>query len=139
MSFRTLLIPRGRRDLGRALLSFRSEPRVKQGRAVRVAVRFLGVRSMCLAIPAKIVCIEDTLGIVDMAGIQKKVSLILLEEPQVGDYVIVHAGFGIHKIDEEVAMESLKILREAASLLDEGGSSVPEEDSIQGFGTGSSE
>ena len=90
---------------------------------------------MCLAIPAKIVSIEDSMGTVDMAGIQKKVSLILLEEPQVGDYVIVHAGFGIHKIDEEVAMESLKILRQAASLLDEEITSAPEEDRITGFGT----
>jgi hydrogenase expression/formation protein HypC len=73
---------------------------------------------MCLAIPAQIVNIEDGMGTVDMAGVQKKVSLILLEDAQVGDYVIVHAGFGIHKIDEEVAMESLRILREAAHLLD---------------------
>jgi len=94
---------------------------------------------MCLAIPAKIVSIEDSMGTVDMAGIQKKVSLILLEEPQVGDYVIVHAGFGIHKIDEEVAMESLRILREAASLLDDDSPRRPEEDGVRGFGTGSSE
>lgn len=94
---------------------------------------------MCLAIPGKIVSIEDSMGTVDMAGIQKKVSLILLEEPQVGDYVIVHAGFGIHKIDEEVAMESLKILREAASLLDDDSPPRPEEDEVRGFGTGSSE
>jgi len=89
---------------------------------------------MCLAIPAKIVSIEDNMGTVDMAGIQKKVSLILLEEPQVGDYVIVHAGFGIHKIDEEVAMESLKILREAAYLLDDDSPPRPEEDEVRGFG-----
>jgi hydrogenase expression/formation protein HypC len=50
---------------------------------------------MCLAIPAIIVNIEDGMGTVDMAGVQKKVSLILLEDAQVGDYVIVHAGFGI--------------------------------------------
>jgi len=91
---------------------------------------------MCLAIPAKVVSIEDNMGTVDMAGIQKKVSLILLEEPQVGDYVIVHAGFGIHKIDEEVAMESLKILREAASLLDDDSPPRPEEDTVRGFGIG---
>jgi hydrogenase expression/formation protein HypC len=89
---------------------------------------------MCLAIPAKIVSIEDNMGTVDMAGIQKNVSLLLLEEPQVGDYVIVHAGFGIHKIDEEVAMESLKILREAASLLDDDSPPGPEEDEVRSFG-----
>ena len=89
---------------------------------------------MCLAIPAKIMNIEDNMGTVDMAGIQKKVSLLLLEEPQVGDYVIVHAGFGIHKIDEEVAMESLRILREAASLLDDDSPPGPEEDEVRRFG-----
>jgi hydrogenase expression/formation protein HypC len=90
---------------------------------------------MCLAIPAKIISIEDNMGTVDMAGIQKRISLILLEEPRVGDYVIVHAGFAIHRIDEEVAMESLRILREAAALLDDGSPEAPEEDEVTGFGT----
>ena len=90
---------------------------------------------MCLAIPAKIVNIEDSMGTVDMAGIQKKVSLILLEDAQVGDYVIVHAGFGIHKIDEEAAMESLRILREAAHLMDVEDSAGPDEVTVTPFGT----
>ena len=90
---------------------------------------------MCLAIPAKIVNIEDNMGTVDMAGIQKKVSLILLEDAQVGDYVIVHAGFGIHKIDEEAAMESLRILREAAHLLDVEDPAEEDEITVTRFGT----
>jgi hydrogenase expression/formation protein HypC len=90
---------------------------------------------MCLAIPAKIVNIEDSMGTVDMAGIQKKVSLILLEDAQVGDYIIVHAGFGIHKIDEEAAMESLRILREAASLMDVEDTAEPDEITVTRFGT----
>ena len=90
---------------------------------------------MCLAIPAKIVNIEDSMGTVDMAGIQKKVSLILLEDAQVGDYVIVHAGFGIHKIDEQAAMESLRILREAAYLLDVEDPAGPDEVTITRFGS----
>ena len=90
---------------------------------------------MCLAIPAKIVNIEDGMGTVDMAGVQKKVSLILLEDAQVEDYIIVHAGFGIHKIDEEVAMESLRILREAAHLLDVEDPAGPDEVTVTGFGT----
>lgn len=73
---------------------------------------------MCLAIPAKIVRIEDNMGTIDMEGIQREVSLLLLEDSKLGDYVIVHAGFAIHKIDEEEAMESIKLLREMASLLD---------------------
>ena len=89
---------------------------------------------MCLAIPAKIVDLENQMGTVDMAGIQKKVSLLLLEDAQVGDYIIVHAGFGIHKIDEEAAKEKLRFLREMMSLLDEATSSEPEEDEIRTFG-----
>jgi len=90
---------------------------------------------MCLAIPAKIVSIENNMGTVDMAGIQKKVSLILLEDAQVGDYVIVHAGFGIHKIDEQAAMESLRILREAAYLIDVEDPAEPDEVTITRFGS----
>ena len=90
---------------------------------------------MCLAIPAKIINIEDSMGTVDMEGIQKKVSLILLEDAQVGDYVIVHAGFGIHKIDEEAAMESLRILREAAHLLDVEDPAEEDEITVTRFGT----
>jgi len=89
---------------------------------------------MCLAIPAKIMSIEDNMGTIDMAGVQKKVSLLLLEDAKVGDYIIVHAGFGIHKIDEEVAMESLRILREAAHLLDVEDTAGPDEVTITGFG-----
>ena len=73
---------------------------------------------MCLAIPSKIVEINDTLGIVDVDGVQREVSLMLIEEPQLGDYVIVHAGFAIQRIDEEAAQESLKALREVAALMD---------------------
>jgi len=74
---------------------------------------------MCLAIPARIIKIENGMGLIDMEGTQREVSLLLQEDAKVGDYVIVHAGFAIHKIDEEAAMESLKILRQIASELDE--------------------
>jgi hydrogenase expression/formation protein HypC len=73
---------------------------------------------MCLAIPSKIVEIDDNMGTIDVDGVKRKASLLLLEEAKVGDYVIVHAGFAIHKIDEETAMESLKLLKEAAALVD---------------------
>ncbi len=71
---------------------------------------------MCLAIPSKIVKIKDNMGIIDVEGVQKEVSLLLIEDPRIGDYVIVHAGFAIQKIDEAEANESLKILREMAYL-----------------------
>ena len=74
---------------------------------------------MCLAIPAKIIEIDDNLGTIDMEGTKREVSLLLLEDPKIGEYVIVHAGFAIHKIDETAAMESLKVLREMAAVVDE--------------------
>ena len=72
---------------------------------------------MCLAIPSKITAINDNMGVIDVAGVRREASLLLLENPQVGDWVIVHAGFAIQKIDEAAAQESLRYLREAAQLL----------------------
>ncbi len=74
---------------------------------------------MCLAIPSRIEKIKDNIAIIDVDGVKRTVSLLLLEDAKVGDYVIVHAGFALHRIDEAVAMESLEILREAASLVEE--------------------
>lgn len=71
---------------------------------------------MCLAIPSKIVKIENNVGIIDVDGVQRQASLLLLEDPRVGEYVIVHAGFAIKKIDEAAAMETLKVLREALAF-----------------------
>ncbi|HHE74484.1 MAG: HypC/HybG/HupF family hydrogenase formation chaperone [Deltaproteobacteria bacterium] len=73
---------------------------------------------MCLAIPSKIVKIEKGMATIDVDGVQRKTSLLLVEDAVVGDYVIVHAGFALHKIDEVDAMESLRILKEAASFFD---------------------
>ncbi len=75
---------------------------------------------MCLAIPAKIVAIENQMGLIDMDGTQREVSLLLLEQPQVGEYVIVHAGFALHKVDEAEARASLEVLRRMAALLPPG-------------------
>ena len=72
---------------------------------------------MCLAIPSKIVEIKDNVATIDVDGVKREASLILLDHSKVGDYVIVHAGFAINKINEEDALESLKLIREAASLI----------------------
>jgi hydrogenase expression/formation protein HypC len=72
---------------------------------------------MCLAIPSKIIDIKDQMGVIDVAGVRRETSLMLIEEPRVGDWVIVHAGFAIQKIDDATAQESLRYLREAAQLL----------------------
>ena len=73
---------------------------------------------MCLAIPSQIVKIEDTIGTIDTDGVKRKVSLMLIDNPRIGDWVIVHAGFAIHRIEESVAMESLRILKEAVAAVD---------------------
>jgi hydrogenase expression/formation protein HypC len=58
---------------------------------------------------------------IDVDGVQREASLLLVEDVGIGDYVIVHAGFAINKIDEAAALETIKFLKEAAALV-EGGS-----------------
>ena len=74
---------------------------------------------MCLAIPCKITDIENDTGTITFEGVTRRVSLLLLEDAKIGDYVIVHAGFAIHKIDESIAMETLNILRQGIGAFDE--------------------
>lgn len=67
-------------------------------------------REMCLAVPSKIVEIDGYMATVDVMGLRKQVSLMLLpEEPKIGEYVLVHAGFAINKMEPEEAQEALKI------------------------------
>ena len=73
---------------------------------------------MCLAIPSKITKIENNMATIDVDGVQREASLLLLEDAKTGDYVIVHAGFAIQKIDEQAAMETLALLKEAAELIE---------------------
>ena len=79
---------------------------------------------MCLAIPSKITTIEDNVATIDVDGVQREASLLLLENAMVGEYVIVHAGFAIQRIDEAAAMETLNLLREAAELVEKGDSEI---------------
>ncbi len=55
---------------------------------------------------------------IDVEGIQRETSLLLLEDARVGDYVIVHAGFAIQKLDEAAAQETLDLLREAIAAVE---------------------
>jgi hydrogenase expression/formation protein HypC len=55
---------------------------------------------------------------IDVDGVKRSASLMLLEDAAVGEYVIVHAGFAIKKLDEEAAMETIRLLKEAASFVD---------------------
>lgn len=73
---------------------------------------------MCLAIPSQITEIKDQMATIDVDGVRRECSLLLLEDPRVGDWVIVHAGFAINKLDESAAMESLRILKETAAFVE---------------------
>ena len=74
---------------------------------------------MCLAIPSKITRIEEQIATIDVDGVQRQASLLLLDDAQVGDFVIVHAGFAIQKLDAAAAQETLQLLREAADRADQ--------------------
>lgn len=67
---------------------------------------------MCLSIPARIVSIEGALATVDVMGNRRETDVSLVEEPKVGDYVLVHAGFAIEKMSPEDAAESLRLWEE---------------------------
>ncbi|HHT9130023.1 MAG TPA: HypC/HybG/HupF family hydrogenase formation chaperone [Candidatus Brocadiaceae bacterium] len=67
---------------------------------------------MCLGVPGKIIEIKDAMANVDVAGTKKEACLMLLDDVNVGDYVIVHAGFAIQKVDEKEAQETLRIMND---------------------------
>jgi len=72
---------------------------------------------MCLGIPAKVIEInESKQGRVDYLGTRIKTNFSLLEDIQLGDWVIIHAGFAISVLNEEEAQETLSILREMAAV-----------------------
>ena len=74
---------------------------------------------MCLGIPAKVVQIGDSQqGKVDYLGTKVKTNFALLDDVKKGDWVIVHAGFAIAKLDEEEAKETFGLLREYAQSLE---------------------
>lgn len=66
---------------------------------------------MCLAVPLRIEAIEGEMGLVELGGVRRQVSLVLTPEARVGDYVIIHTGFALSVLDEEEAQETLKLLR----------------------------
>ena len=66
---------------------------------------------MCLGIPGKITKIDGKTALVDIGGVQRTVSLQLVDNVAVGDYVLLHSGFAIQKMDEQDAKETLDLLR----------------------------
>jgi len=71
---------------------------------------------MCVAIPARVKSIAGDLADAEIGGVSRKISLQLTPEAQKGDYVLVHAGFAIHIIDEQEAQETMKIFDELGAL-----------------------
>lgn len=66
---------------------------------------------MCLAVPSKIIQINNTIAKVDVDGVIRETSIMLIDDAKIGDYVIVHAGFAISKVDEEAALQTLEDMR----------------------------
>lgn len=71
---------------------------------------------MCLAIPAKVLAVsDDGNGMIEIGGVRKEVSLLLVDNVQPGDYVIIHVGFAIARLDEEEARKTLALFAEVAA------------------------
>jgi len=82
---------------------------------------------MCLAIPAQVKSVNGFEGEVEIGGVGRTISLWLTPEARVGDYVYVHTGYAIGVVDEEEALESLRLLRELAEA-------YPEEELLRSTG-----
>jgi len=84
---------------------------------------------MCLGIPGRITEIRQDpllrMGTVDFGGVSRAVCLACVPEAQVGDYVIVHVGFAIHRLDEAEAQRTLELLREIGAVGEELGVGPP--------------
>ncbi|MBN2100122.1 MAG: HypC/HybG/HupF family hydrogenase formation chaperone [Dehalococcoidia bacterium] len=74
---------------------------------------------MCLAVPALIRSIDGDEAEVELGGVTRRASIMLTPEAQVGDYVLLHAGYAINVVDQSEAEETLSILREMARLAED--------------------
>jgi hydrogenase expression/formation protein HypC len=72
---------------------------------------------MCLGVPMRVRSIEGETALCEIDGVERQASLMMVEDVAVGDFVLIHAGFAIEKLDEEDAQETLRLFRE---LLDQG-------------------
>lgn len=71
---------------------------------------------MCLAVPSKIIEINNSVARVEVDGVVREASLMLLDDAKLGDYVIVHAGFAISKVDEAAALQTIEDMRQILAL-----------------------
>jgi len=67
---------------------------------------------MCLAIPAKVISVNGSSALVTIEDVEYQASLLLLDNVNPGDYIMLHAGFAIEKVDAEEAEETLRLLNE---------------------------
>ncbi|WQT12748.1 HypC/HybG/HupF family hydrogenase formation chaperone [Helicobacter pylori] len=75
---------------------------------------------MCLAIPSKVIAINDNVAILETLGVQREASLDLMgESVKVGDYVLLHIGYVMSKIDEKEALESIELYQEMIARMNE--------------------
>lgn len=72
---------------------------------------------MCLGVPMKVISIDNEMAICEIDGVEREASLMMVDGISVGDYVLIHAGFAIERLDEADARETLAALRAA---LDQG-------------------
>ena len=79
---------------------------------------------MCLAVPARLVETRDAIGLVDFGGVRREVNLLFVPEAIVGDYVLIHAGCAIERLNAEEAEETLRLFQEMGAL-DEFGFTSP--------------
>jgi len=71
---------------------------------------------MCLGVPMQVKAIENDMALCEIDGVERAASLMMLEDVEVGDYVLIHAGFAIEKIDDVEAQLTLQALREALDM-----------------------
>lgn len=67
---------------------------------------------MCIAVPGKVISIQNNTAVLDFLGVEKEVSIELLEEVNIGDYLLVHAGCAIQKIDLDEAQNIIGLFEE---------------------------
>ncbi|MDP4092525.1 MAG: HypC/HybG/HupF family hydrogenase formation chaperone [Bacillota bacterium] len=72
---------------------------------------------MCLAVPGKVIKIENGSGTVEILGVTREVSLELLKDIQIGDYVLIHTGCAIQKLDEDEAIKTIDLFKELKEII----------------------
>jgi hydrogenase expression/formation protein HypC len=72
---------------------------------------------MCVAVPMKVRSIEGPMCTAEIGGVSRQVSVLMMPEVKVGDYIIVHAGYAIERLDEDEALRTLELFRQLGELM----------------------